>query len=75
MRLMPWSWVIGVMLAVALGWQALNELGVRQCHRDSADLLALCGGRLDAWVLPSTLLAALALVAMGIWRLVPPPRD
>jgi len=73
---MPWSWVIGVVLAgLALGWQARNELGVRQCIRDSVDLLALCGGRLDAWVLPATLLTALALVAMGIWRLVPPPRS
>jgi hypothetical protein len=73
---MPWTWAIGVVLAVvALGWQMLNELGVRQCIRDVVDLYMQCGGRLDAWVLPLTLLAALALVAMGIWRLVPPPRD
>jgi hypothetical protein len=76
MRLMPLRWAAGVVLAgVALGWQALYELGVRGCRRDFADLLALCDGPLDAWVLPLTMTAALILVAVGIWRLVPPPRD
>jgi hypothetical protein len=76
MRLMPLSWSLGVVLVgMVLGWQVLNEVGVGQCFRDSTDLLMLCGGRLDPWVLPLTLAAALLLVALGIWRLVPPPRD
>jgi uncharacterized membrane protein len=76
MRLMPRSWVVAVLLTLlALGWQLSYELGIRKCVRDSADLLMSCAGPLDAWVLPVTLVAASVLVAMGIWRLVPPPRD
>ena len=72
---MPWKWAIGVALvAISLGWQALYELGIRQCVRDSADLLLLCAGPLDAWVLPLTAVVALLLVGIGIWRLMPPPR-
>jgi hypothetical protein len=75
-RLMSLRWAAGAVLAgVALGWQALYELGVRACRRDSADLLALCSGPLDTWVLPLTLAVALMLVAIGVWRLMPPPRD
>jgi len=75
---MSLRWTAGVVLAgVALGWQALDELGIRECRRirDAGDLLMLCGGGLDAWVLPVTLTTALTLVALGIWRLVPPPRS
>jgi hypothetical protein len=69
-------WMLAAALAAAaLGWQVLYELGIRECHRDSADLLVLCAGPLDGWVLPMTLTAALILLAIGIWRLVPPPRS
>jgi hypothetical protein len=64
-----------VLAGVALGWQALYELGIRECRRNPGDLLVLCSGSLDTWVLPLTLTGALILVGIGIWRLVPPPRD
>jgi len=76
MRLLSVSWMVGAVLAgMALGWQLSYELATRQCIKDSEGLLALCQGSLDDWVLPVTLVAALVLVAMGVWRLVPPPRD
>lgn len=69
-------WSAGAALAgAALGWQALYELGIRQCVRDSTDLLALCSGPLDGWVLPVSLIGLLMLVDVGIWRLVPTRRD
>lgn len=64
------------LIGAALGWQVLDELDIRECRRirDAGDLLMLCGGGLDPWVLPLTLFAAIVLVGIGVWRLVPPPR-
>jgi hypothetical protein len=77
MRLMSLRWAAGVVLTgVALGLQAVYEVRRHECLREMADVLAQqCSGPLDAWVLPITLAAAVALAAVGIWRLVPPPRD
>jgi hypothetical protein len=66
-------WVAAVTLIVAaLAWQTLYELGIRECVRDSVNLLSLCAGPLDAWVLPLSLAAGLVLLMIGVWRLLSP---
>lgn len=70
------GWAIAaVLVTIALGWQALYELDIRQCLRDSRNLLVLCMGPLDPWVLPLTVVGALVLAGIGLWRLVPPRGD
>jgi hypothetical protein len=55
------------LVAIALGWQALHELDMRECMKDPR--LILCIGPLDAWVLPLTLVAAVLLIGAGVMRL------
>jgi hypothetical protein len=57
-----------ILVATALGWQALYQLGIRECRENSDDRLMLCSGPLDAWVLPLTLAAALLMALAGAWR-------
>lgn len=75
-HLAPLGWrAAAVMVGAALTWQVLYELERRDCRSDSADLQALCSGPLDAWVVPLTVVSAVLLVGIGVWRWVPPPRD
>jgi len=64
-------WATSVVLVIiALAWQVLYELGIRECIKDlgQPQLLRLCAGPLDAWVLPVTLGVAVLLLMV---RLLP----
>ena len=63
-------WAVGVVLVTAaLGWQAVYELGIRDCRKNIHDLAIQCAGPLDAWVLPLTLVGASLLLIAGLVRL------
>lgn len=61
----PWG-VAAVVVLIAAALQVRHALDAAACQ--SQDLLMLCSGPLDRWVLPATVLAAGALVVLAITR-------
>lgn len=50
-------------VVIGLAWQVAYANGIRECA--DTDLLLLCAGPLDPWVLPVTVGIAMALIAVG----------
>jgi hypothetical protein len=66
-RRWPWIAWAGALVAVVLGlaWQVAYTNGIRDCA--DTDLLILCAGPLDPWVLSVLVSIAMVLIVIGAW--------